>query len=50
MYGGQLPIKDPTTLNLVTNKLALLINSHSSSDMRVGSQWISVHRSCVVFT
>ena len=35
MYGGQLPISDPTTLNLVTNKLALLINSHSSTDLDV---------------
>ena len=30
MFGGQLPIADPTTLNLVTNKLALLINSRYS--------------------
>ena len=35
MYGGQLPITDDATLNLVTNKLALLINAHSSSDMQV---------------
>ena len=35
MYGGQLPITDATTLDLVTNKLALLVNSHSSSDMQV---------------
>jgi hypothetical protein len=38
MYGGQLPIADANTLNLVTNKLALLINSHSSSDMAVSYQ------------
>ena len=38
MFGGQLPIEDPTTLNLVTNPLALLINSHSSSDMKVDYQ------------
>jgi hypothetical protein len=35
MYGGELPITDATTLNLVTNKLALMINSHSSPDLRV---------------
>jgi hypothetical protein len=35
LYGGQLPIRDATTLNLVTNRLALLINSHSSGEMRV---------------
>jgi hypothetical protein len=38
MYGGQLPIEDATTLNLVTNPLALLINSHSSSNMLVKYQ------------
>ena len=38
MYGGQLPITDKVTLNLVTNKLALLINSHSSNDLQVAYQ------------
>lgn len=38
MYGGQLPITDKVTLNLVTNELALLINSHSSNDMQVAYQ------------
>lgn len=38
MYGGQLPITDSVTLNLVTNKLALTINSHSSNDMQVAYQ------------
>ncbi len=33
MYGGQLPITDNVTLNLVTNELALLINSHSANDL-----------------
>eukprot|EP01043_Picozoa_sp_COSAG02_P031866 COSAG02_NODE_2100_length_9827_cov_18.167352_12_plen_158_part_00 len=38
MYGGQLPITDNVTLNLVTNELALLINSHSANDMQVAYQ------------
>jgi hypothetical protein len=38
MYGGQLPITDKVTLNLVTNELALLINSHSSNDLQVTYQ------------
>lgn len=29
-YGGDLPITDDTTVNLVTNKVALLINAYSS--------------------
>jgi len=35
MFGGQLPITDATTLNLVTNSLALLINAYSANDMQV---------------
>ena len=35
MYGGQLPITDNATLDLVTNPLALLINSHSEHDLNV---------------
>eukprot|EP01047_Picozoa_sp_COSAG01_P054392 COSAG01_NODE_5939_length_3941_cov_35.353462_4_plen_143_part_00 len=35
MFGGQLPIRDATTLNLVTNPLALLINGRSDNDLRV---------------
>ena len=35
MYGGQLPIENAETLNLVTNKLALQINSRSGGEMRV---------------
>ena len=38
MYGGQLPITDKVTMNLVTNELALMINSHSSNDMQVAYQ------------
>eukprot|EP01052_Picozoa_sp_SAG31_P014310 SAG31_NODE_884_length_11256_cov_2.889666_10_plen_298_part_00 len=30
MFGGQVPITDATTLNLITNKYALLINERSS--------------------
>ena len=30
MFGGKLPIEDATTLNLVTNKDALVVNEHST--------------------
>ena len=30
MYGGKLPIEDAATLNLLTNKDALMINAHST--------------------
>eukprot|EP01048_Picozoa_sp_COSAG05_P018594 COSAG05_NODE_2745_length_2693_cov_1.756361_2_plen_314_part_00 len=38
MYGGQMPITDEATLNLVTNQLALQINAYSSPDLKVRYQ------------